>query len=835
MWQSKTISSICKQLETSIEGLSSAEAKKRLTEKGKNLLQQKKKKGVIARFFTAMADKMTVILLIAAAVSFAASYISREKNADPLIILVIVVFNAIIGVIQESKAEKALDALKSLSSPETTVIRDEKAIRIKSEDIVAGDLVLLEKGCFVPADIRLTDTNELMIDESALTGESLGVTKQADCTFPENAHITDMHNIAWSGTAIVTGRGKGIVVATGMNTYVGSIAKMLDADTGGKTPLQQRLSKVSGILGNAALVICAVIFIISIFEGMPITEMFLTSVSLSVAAIPEGLPAIVTIVLSIGVQMMARQKAVVKRLPAVETLGCASVICSDKTGTLTQNKMTVTEVFGDAKKLCLPFILCNNFSSPTENALLDYAKKFMPDTDSIIRKYDRISEVPFDSQKKLMVTTHKYGSRYVTYIKGAPDVLLPLCRGSIFAAERAIIDMATRALRVMAFAKSESAAPPENPLSDHYDLIGLCGMLDPPRPEVYEAVAVCKRAGIRPVMITGDHLDTAVAIGKSIGIYNEGDECHTEKELSHLNEQQLAEAVKNCSIFARTTPEFKVKIVDAYQRNGMVVAMTGDGVNDAPALKKADIGCAMGISGTDVAKEAADLILTDDNFSTIVEAVRQGRGIYANIKKAVHFLLSCNIGEILTVFVAILLKLPSPLTAIQLLWVNLVTDSLPAISLGLENTDRDVMKQKPIKKGESLFARGMALEMLAGGVIIGTISLIAYLIGTKMQGQQLGRTMCFLVLSISQLFHSLNIHSRKSLFKASIFKNPYLVLSFIICLSLQLAVILVPVLANLFGSVSLNGREWIIVFLLASIPIVLVEIYKSFIILRNKS
>lgn len=834
MWQSKTISFICQQLKTSNEGLTSEEAKKRLTEKGKNLLTQKKKKGIIARFFTAMADKMTIILLIAAAVSFAASVISGEKNVDPLIILIIVVFNAVIGVIQESKAEKALEALKSLSTPETTVIRDKKALRIKSENIVIGDLILLEKGCFVPADIRLTDANELMIDESALTGESLGVNKQADCTFPDNAHITDMHNMTWSGTAIVTGRGKGIVVETGMNTYVGSIAKMLDTDTNSKTPLQQRLSKVSGVLGNAALIICAIIFVLSIIKGMPITEMFLTSVSLSVAAIPEGLPAIVTIVLSIGVQIMARRKAVIKRLPAVETLGCASVICSDKTGTLTQNKMTVTEVFGDGKKLSLPFILCNNFSSPTENALFDYAKKFMPDTDSIIRKYERVSEVPFDSQKKLMTTTHKYGSRYITYIKGAPDIILPLCRGAKDAAQRAMTDMAGRALRVMAFARAESISPPTNPLTENYGLIGLCGMLDPPRPEVYEAVAVCKRAGIRPVMITGDHLDTAVAIGKIIGIYGESDECHTEKDLSNLNEQQLAEAVKNCSIFARTTPEFKVKIVDAYQRNGMVVAMTGDGVNDAPALKKADIGCAMGISGTDVAKEAADIILTDDNFSTIVEAVRQGRGIYANIKKAVHFLLSCNIGEILTVFVAIILNMPSPLTAIQLLWVNLVTDSLPAISLGLENTERDVMKQKPIKKGESLFARGMALEMIAGGIIIGIISLIAYKIGLKLGNQPLGRTMCFLVLSISQLFHSFNMHSRKSLFKESVFKNPYLVLSFVICLSLQLSVILVPFLANLFGSVALGGREWAIVFLLAVIPIVAVEIYKSFIKLHSK-
>jgi Ca2+-transporting ATPase len=432
------------------------------------------------------------------------------------------------------------------------------------------------------------------------------------------------------------------------------------------------------------------------------------------------LPAIVTIVLSIGVQIMARQKAVVKRLPAVETLGCASVICSDKTGTLTQNKMTVTEVFGDGKKLALPFILCNNFSSPTENALLEYAKKFVPDTETIIEKYGRIKEIPFDSKKKYMVTVHKYGNGYVTYIKGAPDVILPLCRGDKSAANRAVTDMAGRALRVMAFAKAESATPPDDPMKCGFELIGLCGMLDPPRPEVYEAVALCKRAGIRPVMITGDHLDTAVAIAKSIGIYGEGDECRTEKQLSGLNDAELTKAVKNCTVFARTTPEFKVRIVEAFQRNGMVVAMTGDGVNDAPALKKADIGCAMGINGTDVAKEAADLILTDDNFSTIVEAVRQGRAIYANIKKAVHFLLSCNIGEILTVFAAILLKFPAPLTAIQLLWVNLVTDSLPAISLGLEKAERDVMKQKPIKKGESLFARGMAFEMMSGGVTSGS-------------------------------------------------------------------------------------------------------------------
>lgn len=834
MWHSKSINFIFKQFSTSAEGISSAEALKRLSENGKNSLEQKKKRSIISRFFSALADKMIIILLIAAAVSFAASIISGEKDVDPILILIIVLLNAMIGMIQESKAEKALEALRSLSSPETTVVRDKKAIKIKSDELVVGDLVLLEKGCFVPADLRLIGANELVIDESALTGESFGVYKQADCTFPENVHITEKHNMAWSGTAIVTGRGKGIVVATGMNTYVGNIARMLNTETSVKTPLQQRLSKVSGILGNAALLICAIIFVLSILEGLPITEMFLTSVSLSVAAIPEGLPAIVTIVLSIGVQMMAKQKAVVKRLPAVETLGCASIICSDKTGTLTQNRMTVTELYGDAKKLAFPFILCNNFSSPTENALLHYAKKIIPDTDSIVCKYERVNEIPFDSKKKLMITTHKYGNRFITFIKGAPDVLFPLCKGNKAAYERVVTDMASRALRVMAFAKIESISPLENPLTASYELIGLCGMLDPPRPEVFEAVAVCKQAGIRPVMITGDHLDTAVAIGKSIGIFNEGDESHTEKELIDMNEQQLSEVVKKCSIFARTTPEFKVKIVDAYQRNGMVVAMTGDGVNDAPALKKADIGCAMGISGTDVAKEAADLILTDDNFSTIVEAVRQGRGIYANIKKAVHFLLSCNIGEILTVFLAIILKFPAPLTAIQLLWVNLVTDSLPAISLGLEKAEKDVMKEQPIKKGESLFARGMALEMIAGGIIIGTISLITYFIGLKLGGQQLGRTMCFLVLSISQLFHSFNIHSRRSIFRSNLFKNPYLILSFFICLALQLSVIVVPFFANLFGTMPLNTNEWLIVSFFSIIPLIFGEIYKSLIYVCSK-
>jgi Ca2+-transporting ATPase len=835
MWHSKTPSFIYEKLSCSKNGLTSGESNIRLGLYGKNLLTQKKKKSVITRFFAAMGDKMTIILLIAAVISFIASKIGNESNADPIIILMIVVLNAIISVIQENKAEKALEALRSLSTPESTVIRDGKPVKIRSEDIVAGDIVLLEKGCFVPADIRLTEANELVIDESALTGESHGVTKTAELLLPENAHITDMHNMAWSGTAIVSGRGKGIAVATGMDTYVGKIAKMLEGDDNTKTPLQQRLAKVSSVLGNAALIICTIIFIIAVIEGMPVTEMFLTSVSLSVAAIPEGLPAIVTIVLSIGVQIMARQKAVVKRLPAVETLGCASVFCSDKTGTLTQNKMTVTEVFGDGKKLSIPFILCNNFSSPTENALLDYAKKFVPEPDSIIEKYERIKEIPFDSKKKYMVTIHKYGSGYITYIKGAPDVILQLCRGDKSAANRSVTDMASRALRVMAFAKAESAAPPDDVMKCNYELIGLCGMLDPPRPEVYEAVALCKRAGIRPVMITGDHLDTAVAIGKSIGIYGEGDECHTEKELSELSNTELAEAVKNCTVFARTTPEFKVKIVEAFQRNGMVVAMTGDGVNDAPALKRADIGCAMGINGTDVAKEAADLILTDDNFSTIVEAVRQGRGIYANIKKAVHFLLSCNIGEILTVFVAILLKFPAPLTAIQLLWVNLVTDSLPAISLGLEKAERDVMKQKPIKKGESLFARGMSLEMIAGGVFIGFISLIAYIAGTKMGGNILGRTMCFLVLSISQLFHSFNIHSRKSIFRSNLFGNPYLIISFVLCLGLQLSVVLVPFLSSLFGSAALGLTEWLVVFLLSASTVVVSEIYKLLIKLYNNN
>ena len=810
-------------------GLTSEEAKKRLAEGGGNRLVFKKKKSFISRIFASLCDKMIIILLLAAEVSFIASLIGSESSADPIIILAIVLLNSVIGSLQEGKAEKALEALKKLSSPEAHVLRDGTETVIPCDDVVVGDVLLLRKGGYVPADAYLLEANELAADESSLTGESLPVSKSTQPT-SDGAHITEMHNIVLSGTVITSGTGRAAVFAVGMDSSVGRIAGMIDTSAPDRTPLQKRLAKTGGMLGNAALFICALVFLLSLMRGLPPQEMFLTSVSLAVAAIPEGLPAIVTIILSNGVREMASRKAVVKKLPAVETLGCAAVICSDKTGTLTQNKMTVTEHRGDAGRLALLCALCGNRDSPTENALAIFAEKSGTDICGATRKYPRMREIPFDSSRKYMITVHRAPGGFLTVIKGAPEVVLPKCGGEPEMRTTAD-EMASRALRVLAFGMYSSATEPADPSACRFTCVGLCGMIDPPRPEVYESVRLCRRAGIKPVMITGDHRDTAVAVAKSIGICREGDRVYTESELAGMDLPTLSKAVKDCSVFARTTPEFKLRIVDAYKYGGSVVAMTGDGVNDAPALRRADIGCAMGISGTDVAKEAADIILTDDNFSTIIEAVKYGRGIYANIRRAVHFLLSCNIGEIITVFAAILFALPSPLAAIQLLWVNLVTDSLPAVALGMEKVSDRVMKRKPVRQNESLFSGGAGVKIMLEGTFIGLLALAAYLIGNTRGNPALGRTMCFAVLSYSQLFHSFNMRSEQPFSKGGLLPNPALVISFFVCAALQTAVLLFPVTASLFGVSPLGTAEWLCIAGLSFAPIPVCELSK---ILRRK-
>ena len=819
MWYNEDISKLYSELKSRDTGLSSAQAEENMKKYGRNELVNAKKSSFLKRYLLSLCDRMTIVLLIASAISFATSYISGEGYADPIIILLIVLINGLIATVQESRAEKALAALRKMSAPESLVLRDGKIIRIPSAELVPGDVFLLEKGDIVPSDAVLIESNELLIDESALTGESVGVYKNAFS--PKKSESDEKSNAVFASTCVISGRGRALAVKTGMSTSVGEIAGMISVDNE-KTPLQKRLSRLSMLLGNVTVLICAVIFVFSLCKGMEVGEMFMTSVSLSVAAIPEGLPAIVTVVLSAGVQTMARKKAVVKRLPAVETLGCAQIICSDKTGTLTCNKMTVEEIYGDKDRLLLAFALCNNDSSPTELALSSYLEGFA----EIREKYPRVLEIPFDSVKKYMLTVNRTEKGYAVYLKGAPDVIAKYCKRSESEIARRTSEMTANALRVIAFAGYETASLPTDALSGEFELYGLCGICDPPREESAEAVRVCKTAGVRVIMITGDHPETARAIAQKIGIISKGDTVYTENELSHLKKREFGKAVEKCNVFARVTPSFKLKIVTALKEKGYTVAMTGDGVNDAPALKKADIGCAMGISGTEVAKESADMILTDDNFKTVVEAVKEGRGIYENIRRAVHFLLSCNIGELFTVFFAIIVSLPTPLTAIQLLWVNLTTDSLPAIALGLERADESVMEKKPIKADSPLFSGVRTARIIFEGILIGTLAVSAFVIGCNLRSVAVGRTMCFIVLAVSQLFHSFNLRSEKSLFCKPKNKNPFVWISFFFCLALQASVVIIPQASRLFGVSALRLGEWAICFVLASVPLIVCEVYK---------
>ncbi len=915
IWHSISKDKALQNLNTSADtGLSSKEAQKRLKSYGYNILSSKKKKGILSRFFEQFKDFMIITLIVAAIIQLLVSYLHNELDfVEPSIIIMIVVLNAILGVFQEAKAEKSLEALKELSAPHAHVLRDGKKIEIDAKEIVPGDIIFLEAGNYVPADARLLTSHNLKVDESSLTGESHPVEKDADKIVPEETLLGDRLNMVMASGMVTYGRGTGLVTETGMNTEVGSIAKLIMADEAPLTPLQKRLDKTGKTLSIAALLICILIFAIGTMQKRPIFDMFMTSVSLAVAAIPEGLPAIVTIMLSIGVQKMARKNAVIRKLPAVETLGSATVICSDKTGTLTQNKMTVTELSSYkgkersdsdfAERLLKYSCLCNNSNlevdykrsgfirkskakgsisisgDPTENALVMAAFNLGISKNDLEKTYPRVYEIPFDSIRKRMTTLHEYDNgKYISVTKGALDIVLAECKyiyqnGRLVqmnnSAKRQIEklnkDMSERALRVIAITYKEYTQQEANQLNNlnksqkdkelESDLVflGLLGMIDPPRPEVKDAVLTCKIAGINPVMITGDHILTACAIAKEIGImsrYDSNDSAVSGADLNKMDDITLMSNIHKYKVFARVTPEHKVRIVKAFQANGEVVAMTGDGVNDAPALNTADIGCAMGISGTDVAKNAADMVLTDDNFATIVAAIKEGRGIYENIKKAIHFLLSCNIGELMTIFVAIILNLPSPLKSIQLLWVNLVTDSLPAISLAVDPSDKDIMKKKPISPNKGIFADGLGLKILIEGMLIGALSLSAYIIGIRLYDASsiglpffggestisvaskvepaIGRTMAFCVLSISQLFHSFNMRSEHSIRKIGLFTNPQLVISFIICGILQVTVIQVDALASLFGVVPLNLAQWSIVLVLAFMPIVIVELQKSF-------
>ena len=858
-WHSITAEKTAQTLKSDINsGLSSAEAAKRLEKNGSNTLKSRYKPSFIVRFFAQFKDFCVIILFIACIVSFATGFI--EGNGDfvePVVILVIVVLNAVIGVIQEQKAEKAIEALQKMSAPSASVIRNSKNERVPASSLVEGDVICLESGDMVPADARLITANSLRVQESALTGESVPCAKEAEIILDENCAQADRRNMIYSSTTVMAGNCKAIVTETGMNTKVGKIANLLAAEESPQTPLQQRLANVGKALGIGAVIICAAVFLLGIIRRSGILPSFMLSVSLAVAAIPEGLPAVVTVVLSMGVQRMAKSNAIIRFLPAVETLGAATVICSDKTGTLTQNKMTVTricshsgEISADsetAQKILLYATLCSNAKEikkgkiteiagdPTETAVIAAAKSvgIKPDPASYIRRY----ETPFSGERKRMSVVCTVEGKNLLIIKGAPDVVLPRCvkylsannempltanRKTMIASQNE--SMAKKALRVIAVAYRPADSAHDNREED-FVFAGLIGMTDPPRPEAAKAVSICKKAGITPVMITGDHVATARAIAESIGIADKSTTAMSGVELDKLGDEELKEAVATCRVFARVTPEHKVRIVKAFRARGETVAMTGDGVNDAPALKAADIGCAMGKSGTDVAKNAADMILTDDNFATIVKAVEQGRGIYDNIKKAVHFLLGTNIGEILAVFIASILGFSAPLLPIQLLWVNLVTDSLPAIALGTEKTEKNVMLRKPLPPSHGFFADGLWLDISLEGAFVGALTLLAHAIGNFIFGE-VGGTMAFCTLSFCEISHAINTRSSEPLFKCGIFSNKMMNIAVAVCVALQASVVFIPPLSALFGTVPLTVTQWLVVGALSSMPLAMGEIGK---------
>ena len=860
---SKNANELLNELKTNHQsGLSSAEALVRKGKYGENKLREKKKKTTIQRFFDQFKDAMILILIAAAIISFVVVCVEQNWGElfEPALIVFIVILNAVMGVYQEGKAEKALDALKNMSAPHARVIRDGEEKIIDAAELVPGDIIRLEAGDFVPADARLLHSAGLKSEESALTGESVPSEKDYLADVKDGAPIGDRHNMVYSGCSITYGTATAVVTATGMDTEMGKIANMLDNEEDGQTPLQQKLTQLGKYLGIVALAACAIIFVVGLINGISVLEIFMTAVSLAVSAIPEGLPAIVTIVLSIGVQRMVKKNALIRKLPAVETLGGASVICSDKTGTLTQNRMTLTKAYVEGyldpenisnnntegiKKLLMYGTLCcdgsvvfhgteeQHIGDPTETAIVLAAHKNGMPKDELNKKYPRLTEIPFDSDRKLMTTVNKIDGKNVVIVKGAFDMMAPRCVAGDLETARKVTDaMSENALRVLAVAYKEIDAVPENPTSEDLEngltFMGLVGMIDPPRPEAKEAVAVCRKAGIKPVMITGDHVVTASAIAKELGILLEGDRAITGAELDAMTDSELDAQVENISVYARVSPENKIRIVKAWQRKGQVVSMTGDGVNDAPALKAADIGCAMGITGTDVAKGAADMTLTDDNFATIVDAVREGRGICANIKKVVGFLLGTNIGEVITVFMAMLLWHKTPLLSMQLLWINLVTDSLPAIALGMEAVESDVMDRKPKPKNEGIFAHGLGFRVVLQGIMFAALTLIGFKVGENVTGTlEGGQTLAFMVLALSQVVQAFNMRSEHSLFKIGMFKNHKLNWA-ALASTLLVALVLFTPLKTAFGLVTLPAELYLLGVGLILVPLVAMELSKAF-------
>ena len=862
MWHTLSTKEVERKMGTNLQlGLSHRQVEERREKYGANQLEEQKKKSIIIKFLEQFKDFMIIILLIASVISAVVTKMEGGNDYfDSIIIIAIVVFNAIMGLVQEAKAEKSLEALKKMSAPTCKVRRGGEIVTVKGEEVVPGDIVLLEAGNYVPADCRLISASDLKIEESSLTGETMPCLKEADSILPEKTALGDMNNLAFATTVVVNGHGEAIVTDIGMNTKVGKIAKMIITNETPETPIQKKLGQVGKSLGIGCLIICLFIFVIGILKRIEPIEMFMTSVGLAVAAIPEGLPAIVTIMLSIGVTKMAKKNSIIRKLPAVETLGSSSVICSDKTGTLTQNKMQVTKIVNHQgevtseeiiRKILELGAMCTDVEinetskqltgEPTEVAIVDRALKERIHKQELYQVMKRVDDIPFDSNRKMMTTIHKIPSGYRIITKGAPDVLLKHCtqvyeNGKVISLTSSLLSqierqnnqMADQALRVLAIAYLDvNIIPNKNAIEQNLTFVGLVGMIDPPREGVKEAVATCTRAGIKTVMITGDHIATAKAIAKELGILKGQDLAITGEELDKISQSVLQKNIMQYSVFARVTPEHKVRIVQAYQSTGAVVAMTGDGVNDAPALKNADIGIAMGKNGTDVAKNAADMVLTDDNFVTIVEAVKQGRNIFDNIKKAVHFLIATNIGEIVTIFLGLLLGLKSPLLAIQLLWVNLVTDSLPAIALGLESPDKDIMNRKPRDSRKGIFADGLWSKIFAEGTMLGVLTLVAFSIGNSLYGVEVGRTMAFVSLGLLELVHSFNIKSEESIFKTGILENKYLVGAFLLGAILQVVVVLIPAVADLFSLVPLNSTQWLYTFGISILPLVIMELQKK--------
>ncbi|GAA0739460.1 calcium-transporting P-type ATPase, PMR1-type [Clostridium oceanicum] len=873
MWFNKTSEQIFEKLNTNLEtGLTLKEVENRREKYGYNTLKSAEKKSIIKLFIEQLNDILIYILLGAAIVSGLLGEIS-----DAIIIGIVLILNAVIGVIQEFKAEKALDALKQLSTPKALVKRDGKIIEIPSEEVVPGDIVLIDAGRYIPCDLRLVETANLKIEESALTGESVPIEKNSDLiTQDKKTALGDQKNMAFMSTLSTYGRGIGIAVATGMDTEIGKIASMLEKEGKELTPLQKKLNELGKLLGIATLIICALMFLVALIQKRNLLEMFLTSISLAVAAIPEGLPAIVTIVLAMGVQKMIKENAIIRKLPAVETLGAVNIICSDKTGTLTQNKMTVTRFLvnnklqdidkinlqDSAHKLLLEnIVLCNDSTyskdnstgDPTEIALVEVGFNNALDKSELENAHKRIFEIPFESDRKLMTTVNKYDSKYYVMTKGATDNLINICSniyidGKIVPFTKEIKEnilkyassMSEDALRVLgsAFKTLDSDKIHKDSLEKDLTFIGLVGMIDPPRESVKKSIEQCKQSSIKPIMITGDHKITALAIAKNLGIAEDESEAIFGYEIDEMSDEELSNKIDTLKVFARVSPEHKVKIVKALKKKGNIVSMTGDGVNDAPSLKAADIGVAMGITGTDVAKGASDMVLTDDNFSTIVSAIEEGRNIFNNIKKSIVFLLSCNMGELLALFIGILLGWPAPLRPIHLLWVNLITDSLPALSLGIDPGDPDVMKEKPRNPKENLFAGNSGISIILNGLLIGALTLIAFETARIRYSDSIihAQTMAFVVLSISQLFHSLNMrNTTKSIFQVGLFTNKYLIASILFGIFLQNVVVTVPFLSSIFKAFDLTSNDWIFVAILSIIPLILNEIVKFFLRLKNKN